>query len=109
VAKNLVAAGIAEECEVHLSYTIGKSGPISIDIDTFETGIYPDEKIREVVRELFDLRPAAIMRQFRLRHLPSVRRDGFYRKIATYGQVGRMDIGLPWERTDRTDDLIKSF
>lgn len=109
VAKNLVAAGIAEECEVHLSYTIGKSGPISIDIDTFNTGKYPDEMIRQVVRQLFDLRPAAIMRQFRLRHLPSVRRDGFYRKIATYGQVGRMDIGLPWERTDRTDDLIKSF
>ncbi len=108
-AKNLVAAEIAEECEVHLSYAIGKSRPISIDIDTFNTGRYPDEKIREVVTELFDFRPAAILRQFRLRHLPAIRRDGFYRKIAAYGQVGRMDIGLPWERTDRVDDLKKAF
>ena len=109
VAKNLVAAGIAEECEVHLSYAIGKSRPISIDIDTFNTGRCHDERIREVVQELFDLRPAAILRQFRLRHLPSVRRDGFYRKIAAYGQVGRMDIALPWEKTDRVDDLRKAF
>ena len=109
VAKNLAAAGIADECEIHLSYAIGESRPISIDIDTFGTGRYPDDRITKVIKELFDFRPAAIMRQFRLKHLPSIRKDGFYRKIAAYGQVGRMDIGLPWEKTDMVDVIRRAF
>ena len=101
--------GIEDECEIHLSYAIGESRPISIDIDTFGTGRYPDDRITKVIKELFDFRPAAIMRQFRLKHLPSIRKDGFYRKIAAYGQVGRMDIGLPWEKTDMVDVIRRAF
>ena len=100
-AKNVVAAGLASSCEVQLSYTIGIARPVSVQVETFGTGTIPDQKISELLERHFDFRPAGIIRQFNLRHLPSVVKGGFYRKLAAYGQVGRMDIGLPWELTDK--------
>lgn len=100
-AKNIVAAGLADECELQLSYSIGLSRPVSIQVETFSTGRVSDEKISKIVERFFDFRLAGIIRQFNLRYLPSTLKGGFYRKLAAYGHVGRMDIGLPWELTDR--------
>ncbi len=104
-AKNIVAAGLASSCEIQLSYTIGISRPVSIQVETFGTGAVPDQKISEILERHFDFRPAGIIRQFNLRYLPSVIKGGLYRKLAAYGHVGRMDIGLPWELTDKTAQL----
>jgi S-adenosylmethionine synthetase len=104
-AKNVVAAGLANECEIQLSYSIGLSRPVSIQVETFGTGRISDEKIEELVVRHFDFRVAAIIRQFNLRYLPSIIKGGFYRKLASYGHVGRMDIGLPWELTDKAEIL----
>lgn len=100
-AKNIVASGIADECEVHLSYSIGLARPVSIQVETFGTGRIPDTEIAARLERHFDFRVAGIIRQFNLRHLPSLVKGGFYRKLAAYGHVGRMDIGLPWELTDK--------
>jgi len=100
-AKNVVAAGLAEECEVQLSYTIGLARPVSVQVETFGTGALDDETIARRLEERVDFRPAGIIRAFNLRHLPSVVRGGFYRRLAAYGHVGRMDVGLPWEVVDR--------
>ena len=100
-AKNVVAAGLADECEVHLSYSIGLSHPVSIQVETFGTGKITEAGIVALLKEHFDFRPVGIMRQFKLRHLPGSIKGGFYRKLAAYGHVGRMDIGLPWEVTDK--------
>ncbi|WP_026735174.1 methionine adenosyltransferase [Fischerella sp. PCC 9605] len=100
-AKNLVAAGIADECEVQLSYTIGISKPVSIQVETFGTGKISDEEITQLLAKHFDFRLAGIIKQFNLRFLPSIYKDGFYRKLATYGHVGRIDLELPWEKTDK--------
>lgn len=99
-AKNVVAAGLADECEVQLSYSIGQARPVSVQVETFGTGNIPEEEIIQRIQSVFDFRPAAIVRDLNLRHMPQVMRGGFYRRLATYGQVGRMDIGLPWEATD---------
>jgi S-adenosylmethionine synthetase len=104
-AKNVVAAGLAQECEVALSYTIGLARPVSIQVETFGTGRMPDSEITACIERLFDFRPAAILKQFNLRGLPTTIKGGFYRKLAAYGQVGRMDIGLPWEMTDKAAAL----
>lgn len=104
-AKNVVAAGLASECEVQLSYSIGLSRPVSIQVETFGTGIIPDEKIAELVERYFDFRIAGIIKQFNLRYIPSIIKGGFYRKLSAYGHVGRMDIGLPWELTDKAELL----
>jgi S-adenosylmethionine synthetase len=104
-AKNVVAAGLAAECEVQLSYSLGLARPVSIQVETFGTGTIPDEEIRDLLTQKFDFRLAAILRQFNLRFLPSLVKGGFYRKLAAYGHVGRMDIGLPWEVTDRATQL----
>jgi len=104
-AKNIVAAGLADECEVHLSYSIGLSMPVSIQIETFGTGMVSDEEIAKLIERHFDFRLAGIIRQFNLRYMPSIIKGGFYRKLAAYGHVGRMDIGLPWELTDKTEIL----
>ncbi|MFY9268789.1 MAG: methionine adenosyltransferase [Candidatus Manganitrophaceae bacterium] len=101
-AKNIVAAGAADQCEVHLTYSIGLSRPVSIQVETFGTGRMPDEEIATRLEKDFDFRLAGIIRQFNLRHLPALTKGGFYRKLAAYGHVGRMDIGLPWELTDKT-------
>jgi S-adenosylmethionine synthetase len=100
-AKNIVAAGLAEECEVQLSYSIGLARPVSIQVQTFGTGKISDEEIAARLERHLDFRIAGIIRQFNLRHLPAAVKGGFYRKLAAYGHVGRMDIGLPWEVTDR--------
>jgi len=104
-AKNLVAAGLAEECEVVLSYSIGLSGPASIQVETFGTGKLPDEDLVALLEVHFDFRLAAILRDFNLRHLPSRYQGGFYSRLAAYGQVGRLDLELPWEQTDKADGL----
>lgn len=94
VAKNIVAAGLASKCEVQLAYAIGVAQPVSILVTTFGTGKLPDERLAELVRETFDLRPAAIIRDLDLRR-------PIYRQTAAYGHFGRTDLDLPWERTDR--------
>jgi S-adenosylmethionine synthetase len=104
-AKNVVAAGLAEECEVQLSYSIGLSHPVSVQIETFGTGRISDEAIATLLKKHFDFRLAGIIKQFNLRQLPSLTKGGFYRKLAAYGHVGRMDIGLPWEVTDKIPAL----
>jgi S-adenosylmethionine synthetase len=101
-AKNVVAAGLADECEVLLSYTIGQARPVSAQVETFGTGRVSDTEIGARLEAQFDFRPAAIVRAFNLRQLPALTKGGFYRRLAAYGHVGRMDIGLPWERTDKT-------
>jgi S-adenosylmethionine synthetase len=106
-AKNVVAAGLADECEIQLSYSIGLSRPVSIQVETFGTGKIPDEQIAARVEKSFDFRLAGIIRQFNLRYLPSTIKGGFYRKLAAYGHVGRMDIGLPWELTDKMNEMTK--
>ena len=101
-AKNVVAAGLADECEVQLSYSIGLARPVSIQVETFGTGKIPDEDIKTLLEKHFDFRLAGIIKQFNLRFLPSLMKGGFYKKLATYGHVGRTDIGLvPWEETDK--------
>ena len=100
-AKNVIAAGLATSCEVQLSYSIGFSRPVSIQVETFGTGKVSDQTIADLVEKNFDFRPAGIIRQFNLRYLPAQIKGGFYRKLAAYGHVGRMDIGLPLELTDK--------
>jgi S-adenosylmethionine synthetase len=102
-AKNVVAANLADECEVQLSYSIGFSRPVSIQVETFGTGKISDEQIAKLLEKYFDFRLAGIIKQFNLRFLPSLRKGEFYEKLAAYGHVGRMDINLPWEVTDKVD------
>lgn len=106
-AKNVVAAGLAEECEVQLSYSIGASRPVSVQVDTFGTGKLPDGQIGGLIKKHFDFRLAAIVKDFDLRRLPSKTKGGFYRKLAVYGQVGRTDMDLPWEKTDKASVLMR--
>ncbi|MBQ9375364.1 MAG: methionine adenosyltransferase [Ruminococcus sp.] len=102
VAKNIVAAGIAKKCEVELAYAIGVANPVSITVDTFGTSDYSDEAISKAVEKVFDLRPAAIIKDLELRK-PQ------YRKLAAYGHIGREDLGVAWERTDRTQALLDAL
>ena len=99
VAKNIVAAGLADKCEIELAYAIGVAKPVSIMVDTFGTGKVSDEKLAEAVDKVFDLKPAAIIRDLELRK-PQ------YRKLAAYGHMGREDLGVAWEKTDRTEALL---
>jgi S-adenosylmethionine synthetase len=101
VAKNIVAAGLAAKCEVQLSYAIGVARPVSIFVDTFGTGQVSDEKLLELVKENFELRPAGMIHTFGLKHLPSDRGGRFYQDVAAYGHFGRTDLDLPWEQTDK--------
>ena len=98
VAKNIVAAGLAKRCEIQLSYAIGVAQPTSIMVDTFGTGVLSNEKLVEIVRKEFDLRPAAIIKTLDLRR-------PIYRETAAYGHFGRTDLDLPWEKTDKVDAL----
>ena len=98
VAKNIVAAGLAKRCEVQLAYTIGVARPMSIFVETFGTGIVDEEKLAQVIGEVFDLRPAAIIRDLDMR-------KPMYRQCAAYGHFGRTDIDLPWERLDKVEAL----
>ena len=98
VAKNIVAAGLARKCQVQLAYAIGVAQPVSVLVDTFGTGTVGDEKLEEVVKKVFDLRPTAIIRDLDLR-------KPIYRQLAAYGHMGREDLGVSWEKTDRVDAL----
>ena len=100
VAKNIVAAGLADQVEIQLSYAIGVAEPTSIMADTFGTGKLSDEKITEIIRENFDLRPAGIIKMLDLRR-------PIYKQTAAYGHFGRTDVDLPWEKLDKVDDLKK--
>ncbi len=100
VAKNLVAAGLADKCEIQLSYAIGVAQPTSINIDTFGTGKLDSDKLVEIVRENFDLRPAGIIKMLDLRR-------PIYKQTAAYGHFGRNDLDLPWEKLDKVEDLKK--
>jgi S-adenosylmethionine synthetase len=104
-AKNVVAAGLAEECEVQLSYAIGQAQPVSLQVDSFGTGSLPDAEIARRLRAEFDFRPAAVLAAFDLRALPRRANGPFFERLAVYGQVGRTDLALPWEATDRVDAL----
>jgi S-adenosylmethionine synthetase len=104
-AKNIVAAGLAKECEVMLSYAIGLARPVTLHVQTFGTGKLPDEDLSELVDKHFDFRLAAILKQFNLRYLPGMEPTGFFQQIAAYGHFGRSDLDLPWENTDRADLL----
>ncbi len=105
VAKNIVAAGLAEKCEIELAYAIGVAEPVSIMVDTFGTGKISDDEISDLVYKNFDLRPAAIIKQFDLRGLPAKNGGKFYQLLAAYGHMGRTDIDVPWERVDKADAL----
>ena len=100
VAKNIVAAGLADKCEIQLSYAIGVAEPTSVSVDTFGTGKLADDKLTEIVRENFDLRPAGIIKMLDLRR-------PIYKQTASYGHFGRDDLDLPWEKTDKVDVLKK--
>ncbi|HQC81858.1 MAG TPA: methionine adenosyltransferase [Bacillota bacterium] len=100
IAKNIVAAGLADECEVQFAYAIGVARPVSVFVDSFGTGKIPDERLAEIVRANFDLRPAAIIRDLDLRR-------PIYRQLAAYGHFGRPELDLPWERTDKVE-LLKT-
>ncbi len=100
VAKNIVAAGLADKCEIQLSYAIGVAQPTSINVDTFGTGKLSNEKLVEIIRENFDLRPAGIIKMLDLRR-------PIYRQTAAYGHFGRNDLDLPWEKLDKVDTLKK--
>ncbi|MEH2164684.1 MAG: methionine adenosyltransferase [Nostoc sp.] len=105
VAKNIVAAGLAEKVEIQLSYAIGVARPTSILVDTFGTGKVDEETLLELINQHFELRPAGIIHTFNLRNLPSERGGRFYQDVAAYGHFGRTDLDLPWEQTDKAELL----
>lgn len=100
-AKNIVAAGLAKKCEIQLSYAIGVAKPVSIMVDTFQTGTVSDEILSKAVEKVFDLRPAAIIRDLDLK-------KPIYRKLSAYGHMGREDLGVSWEKTNKTEELINA-
>jgi S-adenosylmethionine synthetase len=109
VAKNIVAAGLADKCEVQISYAIGVARPMSLMIDTFGTGKVDEEKLMAFVQDNFELRPAGIIQAFNLQNLPKERNGRFYQDLAAYGHVGRTDLDVPWEKTDKVDLLKSAF
>jgi S-adenosylmethionine synthetase len=106
-AKNVVAAGLAEQCEVMLSYSIGQTRPVSLQVSTFGTGKLPDLALSQLLERHFDFRLAAILRRFDLRRLPALIPGGFYKTLAAYGHFGRTDVDLPWEAVDAADALAE--
>ena len=102
IAKNVVAAGLAKRCEVQLAYAIGVAKPVSVMVDTFGTGVVEDDRITEAVLKIFDLRPAAIIETLDLR-------KPIYKKLAAYGHMGREELGVKWEQTDKTEELKKAL
>ncbi len=102
VAKNVVAAGLADRCQLQLAYAIGVASPVNVMVETFGTGKVPDDALAEAVQKVFDLRPSAIIRDLDLRR-------PIYRKLAAYGHMGREDLGVSWEKTDRVEALLKAL
>lgn len=105
LARNVVAAGLASECEVQLTYSIGLPGPVSVQVHTYGTALIPEETIRERLEAAADLRLAAILRRFGLQHIVKQNGGCLFRRLAVYGQVGRDDLDLPWEREDLVESL----
>jgi S-adenosylmethionine synthetase len=105
VAKNMVAAGLADKCEVQLSYAIGVAHPVSVLVETFGTSDLNAEQLAQLVNQVFDLRPAAIIKAFDLQGLPAKNGGQFYQKLAAYGHFGREDMDIPWEQTDKATEL----
>jgi len=105
IAKNIVAAGLADKCEVQVGYAIGVARPVSVFIDTFGTGKIPESDLLELIDLHFELRPAGIIHRYNLRQLPKERNGRFYQDIAAYGHFGRDDLDLPWEKLDLVDQL----
>ena len=108
VAKNIVAAGLADKCEVQLSYAIGVARPVSLLVETFGTGKIDEEKLTDIVTANFELRPTGIIKTFGLRTVPGERNGRFYQDVAAYGHFGRTDLDLPWEAIDKVDVLKKA-
>ena len=104
-AKNVVAAGLASECEVTLSYSIGLTHPVSLQVQTFGTGKRDEGEISKLIQDHFDFRLAGILRAFNLRYLPQGKPQGFYQALASYGHFGRADLDLPWEKNDKVQLL----
>ena len=100
--ENIVAAGLAEKCEVQLAYAIGVAKPVSVMVDTFGTGKFADDKIVDAVNKVFDLRPHAIIKSLDLR-------KPIYKNLSAYGHLGREDLGVAWENTDKVEELKKLF
>lgn len=109
VAKNVVAAGLAERCEVQIAYAIGVARPVSVNVTTFGTGKVSDDEITSVVNRVFDLRPAAIIKTFAMTEQPKKHGGKFFRSVAAYGHFGRPDLELPWENLDKVEELKKSL
>jgi len=109
VAKNVVAAGLADQCEVQVGYAIGVAQPMSIHVNTFNTGKVDDQVLIELIKKHFDLRPAAIIQNFDLQNQPSSQQGRFYQNLASYGHFGRTELNLPWERLDKVDALKSSL
>jgi len=105
VAKNIVAAGLASQCEVQVGYAIGVARPVSINVHTFGTGTLSDDDLSHLIHDHFDLRPAAIIQQFDLQNLPVKHSGIFYQRLAAYGHMGRMDFDVPWEKLDKVAEL----
>jgi S-adenosylmethionine synthetase len=103
-AKNVVAAGLASECEIQLSYSIGLARPVSLRVRTFGTGKVDDRELASRIGEVFDFRPGAIVRDLGLKTI-SAENGGFYQKLAVYGHMGRVDFDVPWEATSKMDAL----
>ena len=108
IAKNIVAAGLAKQCEVQVSYAIGVAKPISISVSTFGTGKVKDTALGDIINQIFDLRPLAIIKKFNMQNLPKLNNGIFYRNIASYGHFGRPDLKLPWEELDKVKELQKA-
>lgn len=109
VAKNIVAAGLADKCEIQVGYAIGVARPVSVFVETFGTGKVADDVILDLINKYFELRPAGIIQTFNLRGLPSERGDRFYQDVAAYGHFGRNDLDLPWEKTDKAAILKEAL
>ena len=108
IAKNVAAAGLAKQCEVQVSYAIGVAKPISISVSTFKTGKIQDPVLGDIINQIFDLRPLAIIQKFNLQNLPKLNQGSFYKKTAAYGHFGRTDLKLPWEELDKVKELQKA-
>ena len=101
-AKNVVAAGLAKRCQIELAYAIGVASPVSVLVETFGTGVVSDAKLSEAVNKVFDFRPSAIIRDLELK-------KPIYQKLAAYGHMGREDLGVRWEATDRVEALLAAL
>ncbi|RIA55758.1 methionine adenosyltransferase [Dichotomicrobium thermohalophilum] len=104
-AKNIVASGLATECEVQLSYTMGKRMPLSVEIDSYNSGAKPDDVIADALSEIIDFSPAGLMERFKLAQVPAERGGRFFQDLAVFGHFGRTDLDLPWEHTDLAEQL----